>query len=214
MLGGLLYWLLYFFADAAALYQQGITLFEKGQAAEAIPLLTQAAEGDPANAQYWKALGVAHASLSDYRGAAGPFQKACTLSERLLDACYYAGRALDAADRYRDALPLLRKDGAKARAGTAIAECHEALGEASEAERLFRSAIAKGAAPMAYGRFLVRSGRAAEGENVLAGQTDSDSLYWRALALSHLDRAAEALPLLEKSKHPAAAILRKRLATR
>lgn len=201
-------------ADGAGLYQRGLALFEKGQAEQAIPLLAQAAESEPGNAQYWKALGVAHASLNDYRGAAPAFEKACTLQERLTDACYYAGRALYAADRYRDALPYLARDTVRPRAETALAECHEALGAAEEAERLFRAGVAKGAAPVSYGRFLVRAGRAAEAERVLAGRAESDALYWRALALSHLGRNSEALPLLERSQHPAAALLRKRLAAR
>jgi len=192
-------------------YRQGVSLFEAGRAAQAIPLLEQAAKLDPKNAQYWKALGVAHASLEDYRGSLEAFRQACTLDSKLLDACYYAGRAYYASDQYEKALDPLDKalqiDAVKARAETAIGQCQEALGNAAEAEKRFRSALARNdsanqQARLAYARFLVRQGRPAEAVPVAeAAQRPEtpDSRYELGLALSQCDRLPEAAAALERA---------------
>ena len=72
---------------AAEAYRQAVSLYEQGRVEQAIPLLQQAVQLDPQNAQYWKTLGVAHARLEDYRGSIEPFRQACLLNGRLIDAC-------------------------------------------------------------------------------------------------------------------------------
>lgn len=204
-----------------------MALFEKGRAAEAIPLLERAAALDEGNAQYWKVVGVARASLSDYRGSVEPFERACRLNPRLVDACYYHGRALYASDLYRGALAPLRQalavDAVKGRAETAMGQCYEALGEAEEAERAFRSAVARRdgwaqGARLGYGRFLVRQGRAGEAVTVLqAAQVpeSGDARYELGLALSQCDRLEEAVRELARAPdHEAARLLLNKLKAR
>lgn len=157
--------------EAERLYSQGVALMEQGRAAEAAEKLEAAARLAVKKAQYWKALGAARARTGDYAAAAGPFHRACDLEPGLEDACYFEGRALYAGDRYREALaPLekaLRADRVKARAETALGQCREALGEAAEAERLYRHAVGRNdafaqGARQAYGLFLIRQGRPEE----------------------------------------------------
>lgn len=206
--------------EAAQAYREGVALFEQGRAAEALPLLERAAGLDERNAQYWKVVGVARAKLADYRGSVEPFGKACKLNPRLVDACYYHGRSLYASDLYQEALAPLRQalavDTVKGRAETAIGQCQEALGEEEGAERTFRSAVGRNdgwaqSARLAYGRFLVRQGRAAEAVPVLeaAQQPESaDARYELGLALSQCDRLAEAVRELERAPdHEAARLL-------
>lgn len=196
--------------EAAEVYKAGTALVELRRPLEAIPKLQRAVELDRSNAQYWKALGVAHAAAGDYRGALEPFHQACTRSETLADACYYSGRAFYAADQYREAIPplerALRRDALKARAEAAIAQCLEALGEYSRAERRFAAALGHKdpslpVARLAYGRFLTRQGRAAEAVPVLEGAQTPESAgarYELAFALFQSDRVAESIGQLER----------------
>ena len=195
---------------AAEAYKLGLSLFEQHRALEAIPHFQRATELDPGNAQYWKALGVAFAATGDYRSALEPFRRACTRNEKLTDACYYSGRAYYASDRYREALPALSKalqhDTLKARAEAAIGQCLEALGQYPEAEQRFLSALRRtdgslNIARIAYGRFLVRQGRAAEAVPLLeAAQSpeSADSRYELAFALFQADHVAESITQLER----------------
>lgn len=197
--------------EAGQAYRQGVSLFEKNQPAEAIPHLQRATGLDPANAQYWKVLGAAYAKLEDYRAAIEPFQQACTLNPRLEDACYYLGRAFYAADRYTDALAPLRQafesDPLKARAETALGQSHEALGQPTQAERYFQSALRRRdafqqPARLAYGLFLIRQGRAPEAIPILESAQrpeSADSRYHLGLALSQSDRLPEALAALQRA---------------
>ncbi len=197
-------------AEAGEAYKLGVSLLEQRRAVEAIPQLRRAAELDPGNAQYWKALGVAFAATGDYRGSLEPFRRACALNEKLPDACYYSGRAYYAADRYREALAPLGKalhhDTLLARAEAAVGQCLEALGEDAEAEQRFLSALrrsdaSRSIAGLAYGRFLVRRGRASEALPILeAAQTpESAEARWElAFALFQADRLAPSITQLER----------------
>lgn len=196
---------------AAEAYRQALALYQQNRVAEAIPLLEQAVQLEPKNAQYWKTLGVAHARLEDYRGSLEPFRQACDLDERLTDACYYAGRAFYASDQYEKALEPLRKalriDPVKGRAEAALGQCHEALGQFPEAEKRFRSAIARNdsanqLARLAYARFLTRQGRAAEAVPVAEkAQTPEtpESRFELALALSQSGLLDEAINSLDRA---------------
>jgi tetratricopeptide (TPR) repeat protein len=208
-----------------------VDLFEKNQAAQAIPHFERATELDPANAQYWKVLGAAYAKQEDYRAAIAPFRRACTLNPRLTDACYYLGRACYAADLYTDALPpllqALELDSQKARAETALGQAHEALGHPGEAERYFQSALNRRdafeqSARLAYGLFLVRQARAPEAVAILqAAQRpeSAESRYQLGLALSQADRLTDAIAALQRAvaldpNHEAAFLLLGKLKAR
>lgn len=202
---------LLFQTNAAELYRQAVALYEQGRAEQAIPLLEQAVQIEARNPQYWKTLGVAHARLEDYRGSLEAFRQACQLNPRLTDACYYSGRAYYAADQYDKAIdPLLkalRVDDVKARSETALAQCHEALGHAAEAEKFHRSAVARNdaalqAARLAYARFLTRQGRPAEAiphaEKAQSPETP-ESRFELAFALSQAGRLEDAVTHLSRA---------------
>jgi tetratricopeptide (TPR) repeat protein len=213
--------LLFSSQQAADAYRQGVALLEKSNLAEALPLLEKATQLEPYNAQYWKALGVAYASANQLRDAEQPLRKACTLNPALLDACYYYGRNLYANDRYQDALAPLesafKTDRVKGRAEAAIAQCHEALGLAAEAEKRFQAALKRHDAfendtRLAYGHFLIRQARAAEAIPMLQATQQPEGLYLLGLALSQADRFEDAAAKLEravglKPDHVAARVL-------
>jgi tetratricopeptide (TPR) repeat protein len=197
--------------EAQAAYERGVALFSQNRAAEAIPHFAEAARLAPDNAQYWKALGVAHAKIEDYHGSIEPLRRACDLAPSLADACYYLGRAYYAADLYEKAIePLeraLRYDPVKGRVEAALGQCHEALLRFDEAERWFRSAIrrkdaGRQAAHLAYARFLTRQGRAAEAVPVAEAAQEPETPEARfelALALSQCDRLEEALRAAQRA---------------
>jgi Flp pilus assembly protein TadD len=196
--------------DTDAVYQQGVTLLQSGKAEQAVPLLEQAAGAARNNAQYWKAYGVALASLSRYRDSVEPFENACRLNRRLTDACYYYGRALYASDRYVDALEPLRRavevDADKGRAETALGQALEAIGRNEEAEKQFRSAMARKdghlrGAQIAYGQFLLRQARVDEALRILEAAQEPESpesLLAYARALMQAGDAESAAPKLER----------------
>ena len=197
--------------EAQEAYRKGVELFGQNRAAEAIPHFAEAARLAPGEAQYWKALGAAHAKIEDYHGAIEPFRRACELDPRLPDACYYLGRAYYAADLYEKALePLrvaLRHDAVKGRVEAALGQCHEALMQPEEAEKWFRSAVrrrdeGRQMAHLAYARFLTRQGRAEEAvpvaEAAQAPET-AEARFELAFALSQCDRLEEALRAVERA---------------
>ncbi len=201
--------LLFAASDAVESYRTGVAFLDQHKAAEAIPCFERAVQAEPGNAQFWKALGVARASLDQVRESIEPFRQACTLNQKLLNACYYYGRALYSSERYQDALApfekALRADAVKGFALAAIGECNEALGRTAEAEKAFRSALdrrdaAEQRARLAYGRFLIRQARAGDAIPILKAATATgDSRYQLGLALSQADRLEEARAALEES---------------
>jgi tetratricopeptide (TPR) repeat protein len=208
--------LLFWQGDA---YQRGVAAFEQGRPAEALPLLQAATTAEPQNAQAWKALGVLYASQGDTRAAVDPFARACSLNGRLLDACYYHGRALYTLNRFAEALPSLEKAlaaaSAKAMPETAIGECLEGLGRRDEAEKRFLAAIARrdgfeDRARTAYARFLLP---------IVRAPNSSEAHYQLGRALQQLDRLPAALPHLERAvtldpRRPAARLLLARVLRR
>ena len=222
--------LLFWQGDA---YQRGVAAFEQGRSAEALPLLEAAAAVEPKNPQVWKALGVLHASQGDTRAAVEPFARACSLNSRLLDACYYHGRALYTLNRFAEALPSLEKAlgiaTVKAMPETAIGECLEGLGRRDEAEKRFLAAIARHddfeeRARTAYARFLLRDGRATASVQVLEAAiarvpNSAEAHYQLGRALQQLDRLPASLTHLERAvsldpRRPAARLLLARVLRR
>lgn len=186
-------------------------MLEQGRAAEAVPFLKESTRLASKNAQYWKALGVAYASLNELRDSIEPFRQACSLDPKLLDACYYYGRNLYGTDRYEDALAPLEKalaaDAVKGRAESAIGQCLQALGRPEAAEKRFQAAVARRdraeqMARVAYGQFLIRQGRAAEAVELLkpAQQPESpEASYELGLALSQAGQLEEAAAALQRA---------------
>lgn len=214
-------------------YRRGVEAFEKGRFAEALPLLQAAAAAEPQNAQVWKALGVLHAAQGDTRAAVDPFARACSLNSRLLDACFYHGRALYTLNRFEEALAPLenafRTSAAKSPAETAIGECLEGLGRREEAEKRFLAAIARredfeDRARTAYARFLLRDGRTAASVPVLElalahTPNSAETHYQLGRAFQQLDRLPSALTHLERAvtldpRRPAARLLLARVLRR
>lgn len=194
-------------------YRQGVALIEKGQIQAAIAPLRRAVRAAPQNAQAWKALGVAYASLGEYDTAREPFQQACERNSKLEDACYFLARALYATNRFEASLEALAKalavDKRPYRVRLAMAQSQEALGRAAEAESNFRAAIALGGAGddkpgVAYGVFLIRQGRVEESipplETVLKRFPDSAAANLEmGRALYQLNRLNKAIELLERA---------------
>ncbi len=156
-------------------YQRGVALLQQGHAAEAVTPLREAA-GRDGSARNWKALGVALASLENYREAEPAFREACRLDPKDEANCYYLGRSLYALDRYEDSLKALETalpvHPRRWRTELAMAQAYEALGKAKEAEQRFRAAV-KLAPPrpqqpdfdnpqVDYGLFLYRQSRIEE----------------------------------------------------
>ncbi|MBL8179090.1 MAG: tetratricopeptide repeat protein [Bryobacterales bacterium] len=199
---------LYGFAVAATLYEQAVTLIEKGNPAAAIPLLEQASRQQPKDARVWKALGVAHASMNDYNAAEPAFANACRIAPKLPDACYYHGRALYALNRFPDSLTALAKAPAEeCSVQLAKGQAHEGNGNAKHAEALYGQAMRECGQRLpevsaALGLFLIREGRQHEAEPVLRHAVERFPNH--AGARIHLGRllveknlAAQALPHLE-----------------
>ena len=200
MLLGLL--LLLQVGTADALYREGVRLFESGKPADAAKHLEQATTLAPANAQYWKVLGVTYAAQKDYASALNPFQKACELAPSLIDACYFYGRALYALDRYEHAIKALDRAmqfaASKPRSQLGKAQALEALGRSIDAETEYRAANSEPDAPVLYGQFLFRAGRLDEALTILkTAKPSEDSHYQLGRVLYQLGRLDEAIANLE-----------------
>jgi tetratricopeptide (TPR) repeat protein len=209
------------FASAEELYKRGVDLFQNGKADAAAASLTEAARLAPGNAQIWKVLGVVYASSADYERAREPFEKACSLAPRLEDACYFHGRNLYALNRFVPALEALEKALARDRNAPKIhlgvAQTHEALGNAEQAERAFRTAIRESEKLPAnargnpefdprvhYALFLFRQGKQAEAlpfaqAAVASAPESARARYELGRILYHLDKLGEAEAELKKA---------------
>lgn len=193
-----------------SLYEQGVKLFEQGRAAEAVPVLRQAAEQAPRQARYWKALGVAYAAQKQYREAEPAFHQACRLKPNEPDACYFLARALYGLDRFTESLAVLAKLPADPRTPLSCAQAWEALGQPVEAEAAFRQALLIPASRpdddprLSFSMFLIRQGRAPETLELLrpllkAAPRSAPAHLEYGRALVQLDRLAEAADHLEEA---------------
>ncbi len=164
----------------------------------------------------WKDAGMKAASAGDFVSAAAHFAKACDADPRDQDNCYFLGRALFTAGRYREAVPAFEKarkaatraklDRVERAAGLNFA----ALDLPAEAERHFKDAIqarqrsdrAAEDARIDYGAFLSRQGRAEEAAVLLEPACLENPRSARAhlesgRALLHLGRPGDAVKRLE-----------------
>lgn len=192
-------------------YQRGVELFEKGQAASAVPFLLRATEQQPRDARAWKALGVAYAAQGRYDVAEPAFARACRLDAALLDACYYDARALYALDRFEESLKILQKTAGQNswKVHLGIAQAQEALGQAAAAEKEYKIALSMSAGEdpkpgVAYGLFLIRQGRFEEAmaplEQVLRRfPRAAEAHIYLGRALLEQGRTADAVPYLEQA---------------
>lgn len=196
-------------------YEQGVALFDRGDAAAAVPHFRRAAESQPGNAQVWKALGAALAAEKEYAAAEPAFRRACQLDPKLPDACYFWGRTLYGLNRFNESLEALeRADPGNWQVRLARAQAADGTGDAALADREFREAMAlcrarDASAPVAYGVFLVRQGRSADAVPVLEEAVkrdprsgEAETYLGRVLleggsaekALPHLTRAVKLAP--------------------
>ena len=210
-------------ASADELYKRGTDAFARGQTEEAVRLLTQAATENSKSAQTWKALGVAYAASGNHEAATEPFRRACSLDTSLLDVCYYLGRNLYAQNQFQPALEALKRAPKNSRVTLAIAQAHEALGKAAEAETAFRNAMREhsgGASAdfdpqLHYAVFLYRQGRIREAlpaaEAAQARYPQSGRAHFELgriqLSLGELDKAAASLEQAVRLRYGAAAHL-------
>jgi Flp pilus assembly protein TadD len=134
-----------FALTALELFQQGTTLFSKGQLAEAAQKFEQARALAPNNAKIWKALGVSYAAMSDYERANHPLSQACDLDPMLEDACYFYGRNLYALNRFEPAVAAMVKAQRATRypwrVQLGLAQTYEGLADVRQAEPAFRKSI-------------------------------------------------------------------------
>jgi tetratricopeptide (TPR) repeat protein len=153
----------------AAAYQEGLRLAGEGQWTAAIRALEQAVAQEPRNAQYAKALGVAHAKNNEPAAAAEPLGQACRLDSGLPDVCLYWIQSLITASRFSDALAALETAGRvipRGRRWTLEAHALEGLDRPEAAERQYRRAVTEPDAAadsrLRFGVFLYRQGRPQE----------------------------------------------------
>jgi Flp pilus assembly protein TadD len=196
-------------------YDQGLALFQHGDAAAAVPHFRRAVAAEPRNALAWKGLGAALAAQKEYAAAEPAFRMACQLDAKLPDACYFLGRALYALNRFNDSLSALeRADQANWRVRLAIAQSADGMGDSALSDREFREAVAqcKGRdveAATDYGLVLVRQGRGGDAIPVLEEALkhhpqapEAQTCLGRVLleagrtaaAIPHLERAVELAP--------------------
>lgn len=196
------------FALIASDFDDAVALIERGNPQAAIPLLERHTSQNAKDARAWKALGVAHASLNQYSEAEPAFAKACILAPALPDACYYHGRALYALNRFPESLASLAKaTQSNWPVSLAIAQSHEANGDAAKAEKAFRQSVAacagKAADPSAaLGLFLIRQGRLSEAESVLSAAVQrfpnaANARTQLGRLLIEKNAASDAIPHLE-----------------
>ena len=145
-----------------------------------------------------------HLRSRDFRAAEPLLRAACAANEK--DGCYLHARTLFSLDRYEPSLAALERirdaDPWPWRVDGTIGEVREAMGLPADAERAFQRAVAGNkdetdVPRLAYGRFLVRQGRADEALGPLesvAKQFPKGPLarYELGRAYYHLGRLADA----------------------
>jgi tetratricopeptide (TPR) repeat protein len=165
---------------------------------------------EPKRAATHRALGTVHAAMENYTLAKPPLERACELDPKDPDACYYLGRTLYALNRFEaslDAMEIALKAGEKpGRVYQGMGQAHEALGNATAAEKHFRKAVdlAWPDARTIYGVFLFRQGRVGDARNMLEQAVKAQPNSARARmelgrALLQQNRVEEALPHLQRA---------------
>ena len=160
-------------ANGGTALDEGVVRFQRGDFAGAAQALLQASKEKPNDARVLTYLGMAYAAQNDYKSAADPLRRACTLSPSQDNACYFLGRTLYSLSRFGDALDAfdaaLRHAARPGRTRNGMALAFEALGQDADAEHSFQEAIRQGEAraQVDYGMFLYKVGRTAESVAVL-----------------------------------------------
>lgn len=118
--------------DAEIAYNYGICLSELGKVAECIDPLERCTRLDPAHANAWVGLGVAHTRLGHADKAMAALTKALEIAPDNPYAHRNLGGVLMQAERYEEALPHLRRAATLApddiASNLGLAQCLEALG--------------------------------------------------------------------------------------
>jgi tetratricopeptide (TPR) repeat protein len=192
----------------ASYYRDGLEAFRQGRAEEALHLLERAVSVDARHAPSWKVIGVIRAIRGDYAESEPAFREACKWAPELPDACFYHARSLYLLNRFQDALTGLEALPSDNRRFRIQALCVDALGRWSEAEPLYRKAIASGApgedARIDFGVALARQGKANEAVPFLElavqeGKEPGRSELELGRVLLQLERLPEARLHLERA---------------
>lgn len=93
-----------------SLYLKGLTFIDTGQSAEAVETLRQAVERDPNDAAAYGKLGVAYATLKQYKEAVVVFKMAIRIKPAIVDAedYYHLSRAYTALEKFSPALEAIK----------------------------------------------------------------------------------------------------------
>ena len=140
-----------------SLYLKGLTFLDSGQNAEAVETLRLAVERDPNDAAAYGKLGVAYATLKQYKEAIVVFKMAIRIQPAIVDAedYYHLSRAYTALEKFSPALDAIklalyikRADQVNAENGSlsrapALADLHYSAGLALYNLKRYREALAE-----------------------------------------------------------------------
>lgn len=185
----------------------GLLLMRDKQPADALPLLTAAAEQKPSEFQPRLFLAEAELDTGALEQAAESFQKAIEANPKSADAQLGLGRALARADKLADAAPHYRQaaemDAGHRNALIELAELYEKNGQAADAIAIYRQFPENNAAQERLGALLLESKRYADGvANMEAAYAKAPTAANRNLLAQAyvLNRQPDkAVPLLAKS---------------
>lgn len=169
--------------SADATYLLGYVLFRRNLPTESLAMYTAAARTQPPQADDFKIVGLDYVLLHDYPEAIKWLERSVAEGPRDAEAVYYLGRAYYVQNQFDKAIAAFRRalalDPQFARAENNLGLAFAGKNQSGEAEAAYRKAIAM--------------------QN--AGSAKSDQPYLNlAEMLSHTDRHAEALSLLDTAE--------------
>jgi hypothetical protein len=133
------------------LLQEGRAAFRDTDWPKAERVFAEAINSEPNRAWPYKWLGMTYAAQEKFALSEPPFRRACEIDPKEPDVCYYWGRTLFSLSRFEAALQAYEKDVRPWRGKTLLgmALALEALNRDSEAESMYRKAVAAGEAQAA-----------------------------------------------------------------
>ena len=134
---------------APRLLQEGRIAFRNQDWPKAERLFLEAIQSEPNRAWPYKWLGMTYAAQEKFELSELPFRRACEIDSKEPDVCYYWGRTLFSLSRFDAALRAYEKDVRPLRGKTLLgmALALEALNRDSDAESMYRKAVAVGRCP-------------------------------------------------------------------
>lgn len=200
-----------FNADFSPKFQQASRLMQENKFVEAIAILEDLTREKTEVAEYWHALGLAHAANNNSAAALKPLETSCQLRR----GCYTLGRLLQSQNRHADAIAAFQRAPQSEQHSellVALARSAEITGDLVAADLAHRRALAESALRPAnsaevqvqYSRFLIRQRRFESARWQLdqsLRKKPFNGAAWRdkALVLIELDRKEEAIDALEQA---------------